>query len=97
MYSASGYSFPIRVFPEAEAAGLLAELRRSEALLGGPLKGRMNQKPHPLFPWMDALVRHPAVLDAVESVIGPDIFCWERARARPRASFPDQPLRRAVP
>lgn len=75
-YAETGYRFPIRVFDEAEAAYLLGELRRSEALAGGQLTGRMNQKPHLLFPWMDALVRHPAVLDAVESVIGPDILCW---------------------
>ncbi len=75
-YADTGYRFPIRVFPEAEAARLLAELRGSEALVGGRLTGRLNQKPHLLFPWMDQLVRHPAVLDAVQSVIGPDIFCW---------------------
>lgn len=75
-YAETGYRFPIRVFPEAEAARLLAELRRSEALAGGRLDARMNQKPHLLFPWMDQLVRHPAVLDAVEGVIGPNIFCW---------------------
>ena len=79
-YAQTGYRFPIRVAAEAEAAHLLGELRRSEALAGGRLSGRlsgrMNQKPHLLFPWMDALVRHRAVLDAVESVIGPDILCW---------------------
>ena len=74
-YAQTGYRFPIRVAAEAEAAHLLGKLRRSEALAGGRLSGRMNQKPNLLFPWMDALVRHRAVLDAVESVIGPDILC----------------------
>ena len=36
----------------------------------------MNQKPHHLFLWMDALVLHRAVLDAVGSIIGPKILCW---------------------
>ncbi len=75
-YAQTGYQFPIRVFPEAEAAGYLARLAETEALLGGRMAGRMNQKPHLLFPWLAALVRHPAVLDAVEEVIGPDILCW---------------------
>lgn len=75
-YAQTGYRFPIRVAAEAEAARLLGELRRSEALADGRLSGRMNQNPHLLFPWMDALVRHAAVLDAVEGVIGPDILCW---------------------
>ena len=25
---------------------------------------------------MDRVVRHPAILDAVESIVGPDILCW---------------------
>jgi hypothetical protein len=45
-------------------------------MLGGRLDGRNNQKPHLLFPWIDRLIRHPRILDAVESVIGPDILCW---------------------
>jgi ectoine hydroxylase-related dioxygenase (phytanoyl-CoA dioxygenase family) len=36
----------------------------------------MNQKPHLLFPWLNELVRHPKILDAVESVLGPNILCW---------------------
>ena len=32
-----------------------------------------NFKPHLLFPWVDEIVHAPAVLDAVEDLIGPDI------------------------
>jgi ectoine hydroxylase-related dioxygenase (phytanoyl-CoA dioxygenase family) len=31
------------------------------------------------FEWADRLIRHPAVLDAVEAVIGPDILVWNTA------------------
>lgn len=75
-YRRLGYHFPVRAFSAAEASELLGRLRATEARLGEPLSGRMNQKPHLLLPWADAAVRHPAVLDAVESVIGPDILCW---------------------
>lgn len=75
-YADKGYQFPIRVMTESEAALKLGELRRIEALVGGKLAGRMNQKPHLLFPWLDQLIRHPKILDAVEGVIGPDILCW---------------------
>ena len=75
-YHRLGYHFPIRAFDAAVAAGLLAQLRATEERLGGHLAGRMNQKPHLLFPWVCDLVRHPAVLDAVESVLGPDLLCW---------------------
>src|SRR5262249_14126758 len=33
-------------------------------------------KPHLVFPWLDELVRHPALLDAVEDLIGPDILLY---------------------
>jgi non-heme Fe2+,alpha-ketoglutarate-dependent halogenase len=75
-YRRRGYRFPLRAFSAEEAGDLLDRLRATEARLGGPLSGRMNQKPHLLLPWADAVVRHPAVLDAVEGVIGPDILCW---------------------
>lgn len=75
-YADRGYQFPIRVMTEGDAAQLLGELRRTEALVGGKLAGRLNQKPHLLFPWLDQLIRQPAILDAVEGVIGPDILCW---------------------
>ena len=35
----------------------------------------MKQKPHLLFTWLDELVR-ASRLDAVESLIGPDILGW---------------------
>ena len=44
--------------------------------LHGVLKGSMRHKSHLLFTWLDGLIRHPAILDAVEGVIGPDILCW---------------------
>ncbi len=75
-YRERGYHFPIQVFTPDEVAALDRRMKATEAKVGGPLKGRMNQKPHLLFPWMNELIRHPKVLDAVESVIGPDILCW---------------------
>lgn len=75
-YGERGYVFPIRIMPAEEAVRTLGALRATEARLGHRLSGRLNQKPHLLFPWADALVRHPAVLDAVESILGPDILCW---------------------
>jgi non-heme Fe2+,alpha-ketoglutarate-dependent halogenase len=75
-YRRDGILFPVDVFPPDEAAGLLRRFEASERDHGGRLAGRSNQKPHLLYPWMDEVVRHPAILDAVEDVLGPDIFCW---------------------
>ena len=75
-YHRRGYHFPVHAFAAAEAAGLHDRLQASEARLGGRMEGRMNQKPHLLFPWIHEVVTHPQVLDAVESVLGPDLLCW---------------------
>jgi len=75
-YRERGYHAPIRIFDDADAATLRGRLDDAVAKLGGRLTGRNNQKPHLLFPWLADLVRHPAILDAVEDVIGPDILCW---------------------
>ena len=56
-----------------------AKSRRSKARYQAQaafIKGRHNQKPHLLFTWLDALVRDPRILDAVESLLGPDLLCW---------------------
>lgn len=71
-YHEKGIHFPVRALPEAEAAGLASRFLDNPE----PIKGRLNQKPHLLFPWIDSLVRSPRILDAVEDVLGPDIWCW---------------------
>jgi hypothetical protein len=75
-YRDAGYYFPIPVLPTAEAARCRERLESVERDLGGPLRGIYRLKPHLLLTWLADLVRHPAILDAVEDVIGPDILCW---------------------
>jgi non-heme Fe2+,alpha-ketoglutarate-dependent halogenase len=75
-YRREGYLFPHRVFSREEAAGYRAALERHEAATGAPLQGKWRVKSHLLFTWADGIVHHPAVLDAIEDVIGPDILCW---------------------
>lgn len=75
-YQRDGIHFPIDVMSEAAASGLLARLEAVEASHGGRLPARINQKPHLLHPWINELIRHPRILDAVEDVLGPDLLCW---------------------
>src|SRR5262245_13037473 len=75
-YARDGYYCPVPVLSTAEAAGYRERLERAERDLGGPLRGVYRIKPHLLFTWLAELVRRPAVLDAVEHVVGPDILCW---------------------
>jgi hypothetical protein len=75
-YERDGYYFPVRVLSPDDAGRYRERLERVERDLGGPLRGVYRVKPHLLFTWLADLVRHPALLDAVEDVIGPDILCW---------------------
>jgi ectoine hydroxylase-related dioxygenase (phytanoyl-CoA dioxygenase family) len=75
-YRRDGFHFPVRVLSAAEARGYRDRLEAQETALGGPLQGNMRHKAHLLFTWANELARHPAILDAVEDVIGPDILCW---------------------
>lgn len=75
-YRDEGYLAPIRVMSEAEARAARATLEDIEAGMGGPLRGDLRHKGHLLFPFLADLIRHPAILDAIEDVLGPDILCW---------------------
>jgi non-haem Fe2+, alpha-ketoglutarate-dependent halogenase len=74
-YREHGYYAPVRAMPAADAANIRRKLEAHEAA-HGPLQGPMRHKSHLLFTWLDELIRHPGILDAVEGVIGPNILCW---------------------
>jgi len=71
-YREQGIVHPVRALPAEEAAALHARYQAQADFI----KGRNNQKPHLLFTWLDALVRDARIVDAVESLLGPDLFCW---------------------
>jgi non-heme Fe2+,alpha-ketoglutarate-dependent halogenase len=75
-YWRAGYLAPVRAFAEEEATDLRRRLEAHEAKAGAPLQGKWRIKTHLLFTWADQMVHHPAILDAVEDVIGPNILCW---------------------
>ncbi len=75
-YERDGYFFPIEVLDTEEVARYRGALERYEAAQGHPLSGPVRSKSHLLFTWVDELIRHPLVLDAVEDLIGADILCW---------------------
>ena len=75
-YRSQGYLAPIRVMSEDAAQAIRDNLERVEAGMGGPLRGDIRHKSHLLFPFLADLIRHPAILDAVEDLLGPDILCW---------------------
>ena len=76
-YGRDGYLFPIEVLDSAEVAGARRAIETYEAKLGGPLPKERRHRPHLYSSTIDAIVRSPRILDRVESLLGPDILCWE--------------------
>jgi non-heme Fe2+,alpha-ketoglutarate-dependent halogenase len=74
-YQDQGYIAPVPALSTTEAAVLRGRLEAYEGSAGA-LAGPLRQKTHLLFPWLNELIRHPRILDAVEDLIGPDILCW---------------------
>jgi chlorinating enzyme len=75
-YRRDGFYFPIAVLTPSEAREYRRRLEAVEAEHGGTLTAEIRQKPHLLFTWLADLVRHPAILDAVEDVLGPNLLVW---------------------
>jgi hypothetical protein len=80
-YHDEGFLFPFRGLSTEAAAWYRAEVERTCAATPGPkvaLTGTVSYrvKPYLLFTWAAAMVREPAILDAVEDLIGPDIMVF---------------------
>ena len=75
-YYRDGCLFPLSAISPSEVAKLRAKLAELEQREGGKISARTNRKPHLLLPWLNEVIRHPRILDAVEDVIGPNILCW---------------------
>jgi non-heme Fe2+,alpha-ketoglutarate-dependent halogenase len=78
-YRRDGYLFPFPALSPAELAECNDGLARFERWLGKPVNQgdfRWRSASYVFLPWVDALVRHPRILDAVEHLIGPDILVY---------------------
>lgn len=78
-YRDDGFLYPVPGIGAARAAQARARLEAYEAERGGKLTTLPRDaryKLHVRFPWAHAIVRDPAILDAIEDLIGPDILVW---------------------
>ena len=75
-YARDGYYFPHRVMSADDAERYHRHLLAYENATGGAIASNCRHKVHLLFTWANELVRHPAILDAVEDMIGSNIICW---------------------
>jgi hypothetical protein len=73
-YQRDGVLFPVSVMTAVDALALRARMEDCESR-----RGRLHYapKPHLVLPFVAELVRHSAILDAVESLLGPDILLWD--------------------
>jgi non-haem Fe2+, alpha-ketoglutarate-dependent halogenase len=75
-YRDDGFTAPVQVLSPEEVRRHRAALEAYEAIGGNPLTYPEKSKCHLLFAWADEIVHHPAVLDAVQDVIGPNILLF---------------------
>lgn len=72
----AGYYSPVKILDAQAVAKYRTLLEDFEKNQGEPINGSQRSKSHLLFKWVDDLMRHPLILDAVEDLIGRDILCW---------------------
>ena len=79
-YARDGFLSPNSALTREQAAHYHDKLVAFEQAIGGPLTSdetsRHRSRTHVLLTWVHALARHPAILDAVESLIGPNILVF---------------------
>ena len=78
-YQRDGFLFPVDCLTQDEVhyfRGRLEAFEQEQGDTFGKLPNLVRSKSHMLFTWMNELVRHPKVLDAVESVIGRNILIY---------------------
>lgn len=72
-----GFYAPVSAFSSVEADALRRSLESFEQTLPPGLVDPMyRRRLHAMLPWMRDLVENPRILDAVESIIGPDILVF---------------------
>jgi non-haem Fe2+, alpha-ketoglutarate-dependent halogenase len=78
-YRYDGYLYPVPALSPEELADCNAGLARFEKWLDNKVNQgdwRWRSAAYVFLPWLDRLVRHPCILDAVESLVGPDILVF---------------------
>ena len=83
-----GCVFPVRVLSAERAAACRAVYEDVEARQGRDVPETLSVKPHVLFRWLFELGTTPALLDAIEDLIGPDILMTTSAIWAKRARDP---------
>jgi len=70
-----GFCSSISVLSGSEAMGLRAQVEMLEARSHGRLSCLVRAKPHLLIPFLWNVVHDPRIVDKIESLLGPDLYC----------------------
>ncbi|MHB1219123.1 MAG: phytanoyl-CoA dioxygenase family protein [Alphaproteobacteria bacterium] len=77
-FEADGFCGPFQVLDTREVAHYRARLEGFERAHPAECR-KLKTKAHLLCPWVDALARHPRILDPFEDLLGPDLLCYSMA------------------
>jgi len=75
-YRDRGYHFPIDALSASEVADFRRKLEDMKPGAEARSRARCATRSHVLFTWINEMVRHPKILDAMEDLLGPNILCW---------------------
>lgn len=75
-YERDGVLFPLTAMSADQAAKYRVKLAELENQYGEKAAHILRTKSHLVLTWVDELIRLEPVLDAVGSLLGPDIYCW---------------------
>jgi hypothetical protein len=75
-YREDGILIPLPVLSPAETARFRVAFEEMAARLGGRPVAQALGHTHAYFRWAYDLATHPALLDAVEGLLGPDLLVW---------------------
>ena len=75
-YREQGFLSPVPALTAHEANEARTQVEAVEAANGGAWPRAQSLKSHLIYTFLDRIVHHPAILDAVEDILGPDILCW---------------------
>ena len=75
-FQEKGYAYPFDAIGEAEARDYVERLDSYDEPLGEEAQKQLKIKAHVAAPWISDLARNPKILDAVESLLGPNILLF---------------------
>lgn len=75
-YREQGFLSPVNALSADEARVARDKVEAVEAANGGSWPRAQSLKSHLIYTFLDRIVHHPTILDAVEDILGPDILCW---------------------